>query len=242
MRTVLFFLCVSLIQTPALVASETSRFHHPGRLIDASGGAAITDARVAAFRTNDGRTGDDCPAYRDSLSVDTRTGPDGSFVLRVPKELVNFVAVYCSAGYIARTQTINDNSANRTPLAPKPIRLLPRNVSVQLMRASLSKLRSDMTWAIEIVARDYPTSFQSAIASLSPADRRFIRSVRANENATRPQIDGSRAAEKLRAISKAAMLDLDYFATAAPDAFRDALRHESELREYYASTRLQGEQ
>ena len=238
MRIALFIAGLCVVTAAELVAEKNDRirlYKHDGLVVDAVSGQLLHNARIAAFRDATGRSGDDCPAYQYSLNVDTRSTDTGKFTLRIPHELVNYVAVYCQDGYIARTRTINDNSKDKLPIAPKPVRLIPRKLDRRSMRAAIARLRSDATIATKRFAENNPDTYERSLRQLPPADQRALTAVYGEmPSTTQPRIS-ERVRQELQRIASSLRMDLEYFAIADPVLFEETLENDKELREFVES-------
>lgn len=100
---------------------------HPGRLVDADGGAGLNGTAYAykGDRRDGGRLA--CPSFSDLLDTKPTTRPNGNFEFVITDNMVaSYYAVYCADGYAWRGVNGNPNLADGEPVLNSPVALESR--------------------------------------------------------------------------------------------------------------------
>jgi len=172
-------------QTTQLKPDRKASKTHPGTVVDAYAKTGIL-AKAHAYGSQHVLSQEECPVYDDSLDNQQSDPADGTFTFYIPRDKSSYLAVYCQPGYVSRTETTNDNSADRTRVRPDPVKLFPLKAKLPLdvspstvafvaIASDLDGLRSNFRY----YGKAAPAAFSDALKfRFSPADRDMVESIR----------------------------------------------------------------
>lgn len=157
----------------ALAQTQTTRFSHSGKLVDASDGHAIVGGQAKAWRAQNPNASGPCPAHTDLLS-DTQTGKVGQFEFQISSTQPTYFAQYCANGYATKHEPGNDNNSSG-PVNPDPVLLInPNTASVDDMYQAVDGVLGQAGSDLRQLARKNPNGFSTAQESLPGEDRNAV--------------------------------------------------------------------
>jgi hypothetical protein len=170
-RIATFLMAVAL--TATVPQAQNSRLSHDGATIDAATGKNLAKVTASAYGSVSQTHDNACPTYDDFVD-DAETTIDGTFTLQIPGSTKRYLVTYCHPDYVTFTRKENTNTANGTPIVPKPVRLFPRSGNRSQMRSAIERLRSD-TRKAAISMRDMNAkAFTEALLTLPAAERELV--------------------------------------------------------------------
>ena len=97
---------------------------HPGTVLNTLTKNPVTSGFVRSYRTSANRRVESGCAVFDG-EIQSTEPKAGKFELEVPRDLTNYVAVYCMPGYYPREELVNANTPNGLPVSGEQVELLP---------------------------------------------------------------------------------------------------------------------
>jgi hypothetical protein len=218
---------------------------HNGFIVDASTGKPIERAAATAYGANTQKASSGtCPKYDDYLDEKKTTGV-GAFQLAIPDDKPSYLVTYCHEQYVTFTTEGNDNTRDKTPIDPSPVRMFLRNGGVAEMTAAISSLQGDTASAAIAEREASGAAFSASLATLPAAERKvfatwtgdsFDKKRKGQRPRTMEWKPGRDTTSDLQRLARMLRNTLAYFATANTRAFRSAIADFPEMREYAQQT------
>jgi hypothetical protein len=152
-----------------------AQYTHSGKVVDAPTDKVLSDVTATAYGSNERKDNGLCPKYGVYLG-DSVTSKAGAFTLRIPQANASYLVTYCNPRYAAFTHDGNDNSQDRAPIDPMPIRLFPRDPLAADMLNAIGLLNDDGR-SVAIRSRNADANgFAEMLDRLPEPEMRLVRS------------------------------------------------------------------
>ena len=234
-------LVLVLVLVGSLAGSpQSTKFKHPGAIVDARNGDALPGALATAYGAKDPDAKGACPRHKDELNED-EADQQGNFTFLIPPDRSSYFAMYCSNGYQARPVPANDNSRDGSRVFPDPVKLYPTQAKLAASGidpttaavVAIVRVLDEATDDLRYFRGADADGFSEAVKQLDPTsrdattlllERRGASSPRAGRTGL-PQVAG----QAVRLVLETATGNLTYFRTASRGGVESALPKLAEL-------------